>query len=185
MRKLTSLLIIMMALTLLSVSLTGCKRKKAPTGADATGVPGTITDQYPVVGDMGAGVDVGEMASRQPGLRMPAENQVPELRTVYFAYDSSDISAEGQQILDGNVAYLQANPGLTIQVEGHCDERGTNEYNYALAQRRADSVRDYMVSRGVPSQQLNTISYGEDRPVAPGSDEAAWAQNRRVQFMSF
>ncbi len=152
---------------------TGCsrfKKKKAPTTEQ---VPGELEGAYPAVGDLGAGLDPGEMSAYPESPRMPADMQIAELRTVYFDYDSSELNATNQQILDANLQYLQANSSLSIQVEGHCDERGTREYNYALGQRRADAVRNYLISRGIDASRLNAISYGEDRPVAPGSGEEA------------
>jgi len=79
--------------------------------------------------------------------------------------------------------YLRANPGVRVTVEGHCDERGTNEYNMALGDRRADSAKDFLVNLGIGADRLNAISYGEERPIAMGQNEASWAKNRRAQFV--
>ncbi|MEQ8440383.1 MAG: peptidoglycan-associated lipoprotein Pal [Alphaproteobacteria bacterium] len=98
---------------------------------------------------------------------------------VFFVVDRSDLSAEAQGILDEQASFLAANPGVTITVEGHADERGTDDYNLALSARRAASVRDYLIARGVAAGRITTLAYGESRPVATGSNEAAWAQNRR------
>jgi len=105
------------------------------------------------------------------------------LENVYFDFDSSTLPSDMRSALEDNVRYLEQNPGLLVQIEGHCDERGTEEYNLALGQRRAESVREYMVRRGIDPARLTTISYGEERPADPGHDETAWAQNRRVTFV--
>lgn len=104
---------------------------------------------------------------------------------VFFAFDAYDLSPEARSILANNADILNAIPGTkkgAVVIEGHCDERGTREYNLALGERRANSVKKYLVSMGVPSDRLKTISYGEDRPFAMGSNEAAWKQNRRAHF---
>ncbi len=155
--------------------------KKKTTASNLYNTP----PAYNAEGGNGAGVDIGEIAGRPPAVREGAENQVPELRTVYFDYDSSDLNAEARSALDSAAAYLQSNASINVQVQGHCDERGTREYNYALGQRRSDTVREYLVQKGISGSRLNSVSYGEDRPVAPGHDESAWAQNRRVQFMGY
>lgn len=99
---------------------------------------------------------------------------------VFFALDSSEVTAEGRATLDKQAAWLKTRPNLKATIEGHCDERGTREYNLALGERRATSAKNYLVSLGVPESQVSTISYGKERPAVEGSDEAAWAQNRRA-----
>jgi peptidoglycan-associated lipoprotein len=97
---------------------------------------------------------------------------------VFFAYDQSTISSEGQQILQRQAQWLQRYPQVSITIEGHCDERGTREYNLALGERRANAAKQVLIAAGIPSSRLSTISYGKDRPAVPGSTEEAWAQNR-------
>ena len=99
---------------------------------------------------------------------------------VFFAYDQSTLSSDAQATLDRQAGWLGRYPQVTIQLAGNCDERGTEEYNLALGQRRANAARDYLVARGVNSARISTISYGKERPVAPGSDEQAYAQNRNA-----
>lgn len=99
---------------------------------------------------------------------------------VFFALDSSEITAEGRATLEKQAAWLKTRANLRATIEGHCDERGTREYNLALGERRAAAAKNYLVSLGVPESQLSTISYGKERPAVEGSDEAAWAQNRRA-----
>jgi len=101
---------------------------------------------------------------------------------VHFDYDQADLRPGDRAILDAKVPILQANTGVTIQVAGHTDERGSDEYNLALGQRRAAAVKAYLVQRGVPDGRISTVSYGEEHPIAQGSDESAWSQNRRAEF---
>jgi len=100
--------------------------------------------------------------------------------TIHFATDQSDIDPEARQILDSQAQWLAKYPNVRITIEGHCDERGTREYNLALGDRRANSAKNYLAERGVSPDRINTISYGKERPIALGSDEASWAQNRRA-----
>ena len=102
---------------------------------------------------------------------------------VYFDYDKSDLSGESQDTVEKLVAWMQTHPDVTLTLEGHADERGTREYNLALGERRANAVRSYMVALGVPDSRLTTISFGKERPAVLGSNEAAWAQNRRGVFV--
>ncbi len=101
---------------------------------------------------------------------------------IHFDYDKAIIRAGDAAVLDQKVAILQANPGLRIRISGHCDERGSDEYNLALGNRRATSSKQYLVSHGIDASRIETASYGEERPIAPGHDETAWAQNRRDEF---
>ena len=100
----------------------------------------------------------------------------------YFAFDSSNLTPEAIAALDAHIAVLKTT-NSTVRLEGHTDERGTREYNLALGERRANSVRDYMVLNGIANFRIEAISYGEERPIAFGSDEASWAQNRRVELV--
>jgi peptidoglycan-associated lipoprotein len=100
--------------------------------------------------------------------------------TVYFAFDSSALSADTEGTLMRQAGFLNANPALTVTIEGHCDERGTREYNLALGERRASAVRDFLLAQGVDSARIRTISYGKERPAVAGSNDAAWAKNRRA-----
>lgn len=108
-----------------------------------------------------------------------------ELLTVHFAYDSADLDTGAQQALDSNLQWITAHAGVHILIEGHCDERGTQEYNINLGQRRANSVRGYLIERGVSESVLHTISYGEERPVDTANGENSWSKNRRAQFLVY
>ena len=105
-----------------------------------------------------------------------------EMEPVYFEFDSSDIKPEYRPLLEKKAAWLKANPESRVRIEGHCDDRGTAEYNLALGEKRAIRVMDYLVSLGVPARRISTISYGEERPAVPGENEEAWARNRRAAF---
>lgn len=98
---------------------------------------------------------------------------------VFFAFDSSDLSNQARVTLSNQAAWLRKFPGVRVAIEGHADERGTREYNLALGERRASAVKDYLVALGVAPARVKTISYGKERPAAVGSNETAWAQNRR------
>lgn len=100
--------------------------------------------------------------------------------TVHFALDQYDIDAEARPILDSQAQWLVQHPNVRVTIEGHCDERGTREYNLALGDRRANAAKNYLAARGVDASRMTTISYGKERPIALGSDEASWAQNRRA-----
>ena len=102
---------------------------------------------------------------------------------VHFAFDSSLLDAEAERVLEQKAAWLLDNAGATVQIEGHCDERGTSAYNLALGERRANSVQEYLTVLGVDPVRLSTISYGEEQPLDPGHDEAAWSRNRRAHFV--
>ena len=100
--------------------------------------------------------------------------------TVYFGYDSSALTDEAQATLMRQAGFLKGNPSMTVTIEGHCDERGTREYNLALGERRATAARDYLLAQGVNSARIRVISYGKERPVAAGSTESSWSKNRRA-----
>ncbi len=116
-----------------------------------------------------------------PGSREDLVQQVGD--RVFFAFDSSELSSDARNTIDRLAAWMQRNPGVSLTIEGHADERGTREYNLALGERRANSVRQYLVALGIAPTRLGTISYGKERPAVLGSNEAAWAQNRRAVFV--
>jgi peptidoglycan-associated lipoprotein len=103
-------------------------------------------------------------------------------KPVYFSYDQSTLSAEGQSTLQEIGKLMKEVPEITARVEGHADERGTNDYNLALGERRSKAVNDYLASYGIQASRLSTISYGEEKPAMEGHDEGSWAKNRRVEF---
>ena len=117
-----------------------------------------------------------------PGDSIPTASADGPLKDINFDYDSSELSSTATRVLSSNASWIKSNPDSPVKVEGHCDERGTNEYNLALGQRRAQSTFDFLRSLGVSSSQLSIITYGEEMPLDPGHTEGAWAKNRRVHF---
>lgn len=108
-----------------------------------------------------------------------------KISPVYFDFDKADIRSDARATLMDHVTYLKNNGDVNVQIEGHCDERGTVEYNIALGERRALTVKDFLTSRGVSSSRFTFISYGEERPADPGHSEDAWAKNRRAEFVLY
>lgn len=120
----------------------------------------------------------------------PEEGNVPavtsaggsEMKDVHFAFDSYELDASARMILNANADWLKANSGVRAQIEGHCDERGTNEYNMVLGEKRARAAYDYLRTLGVDASRMSTVSYGEELPLDPRHNEEAWAKNRRAHF---
>jgi peptidoglycan-associated lipoprotein len=154
-----------LVLLLAASGSTGCK-KKGPKGGLSG--PGGVT-----------GYDEG--ASARAAAIREAQNQ---LQTVYFQYDSADLEMDAQATLRQNADVIGRYADVRIQIQGHCDERGSEEYNLALGDRRARSIFDYLVNLGVNPSRMSTITFGEERPVDPGHDEAAYAKNRRGEFVA-
>jgi peptidoglycan-associated lipoprotein len=105
------------------------------------------------------------------------------LKDVYFSFDRYDLELDARSALKANADWLKANPAARIEIEGHCDERGTNEYNLALGAKRAQAAKDYLVTLGISTERLSTISYGEEIPACKDADESCWRQNRRARFV--
>ena len=105
------------------------------------------------------------------------------LKDIFYGYDRYDLEAEARSTLKANADWLKKNPAARIEIEGHCDERGTNEYNLALGAKRAQAAKDYLVTLGVATERLSTISYGEEIPVCKEQNESCWRQNRRARFV--
>jgi peptidoglycan-associated lipoprotein len=108
----------------------------------------------------------------------------PNLKTIYFDFDKYNIRPADAKTLDGDAAWLKANPNNLVLIEGHADERGTNEYNLALGEKRAKAAMNYLVAQGVQASRVTIISYGEERPVCADKTEACWAKNRRDNFLT-
>ena len=122
------------------------------------------------------------LSERMASEQAQADKDRFENEDIYFEFDSSNLGPEAQEILRWKAAWLQHNQNVQVTIEGHCDERGTNEYNLALGDRRANSTKSYLMDLGIYGSRLNTISYGEERPADYGSNEEAWAKNRRAHF---
>ncbi|KPK66118.1 MAG: hypothetical protein AMS21_03065 [Gemmatimonas sp. SG8_38_2] len=124
------------------------------------------------------------LAAEEARRREAERNRVVSIinERVFFDFDRSDIRSDMESVLQRKVSVLREYPGITLRIEGNCDERGSNEYNLALGQRRAEAVRRYLLSYGLEAGRFTTISYGEERPLVRASNEDAWAQNRRDDF---
>ncbi len=157
-----------------ALAVSGCAHKKPalPTNPTDTGTQTTPPPAPPAQRDT--------TIDEHPGQQT---EDVAALNDVHFDYDSSDLTDEAKATLSENGAYLLKHTDVSISIEGHCDERGTVQYNLALGERRAQSAKDFLVSYGVPASRISTISYGKEQPLDPGHDEAAWAQNRRAHFV--
>jgi peptidoglycan-associated lipoprotein len=176
---------------LLFVPLAGCGHKKRPPVVTAG--PGSTTtttdrgtpsqaplpvesgpDVQPIDSDIARGEDF-TVSDPETGEGGPIED-------IHFEYDQATLTDQARAILDRHAGWMKAHPSAKVMVEGHCDERGTVEYNLALGDRRARAAQDYLMSAGVPAAMLRTTSYGKERPLDTGSNEAAWARNRRAHF---
>lgn len=113
----------------------------------------------------------------------PPPDPAVDLKDINFDFDKSNIRPDASEVLKSNVGWFNANPGKKVRVEGHCDERGTVEYNLALGQRRADSTKAYMSQLGVDARLLETVSYGKEKPLCTEHNEDCWAKNRRAHFL--
>jgi peptidoglycan-associated lipoprotein len=183
MKRLTTLWVLLFV-----VMIAGCKKNPpvarptpppAPPAAAATRPPAppepvaepTVVPPEPVPNDAVASASLDDLNRNSP------------LKPVFFEYDSADLSIQGQAALKENAEVLKKNATWAVTIEGHCDERGTAEYNLALGERRAVAARAYLVSLGVPADRLKTVSYGKEFPFDPGHDEAAYVKNRRAHFV--
>lgn len=155
-------MIVMGAAALMLAACANTKASKEPVQESA---PATAAESTPV--------DTGPTPGTQEHLNQVAGDRV------FFDFDKYDIRPDQEATLKAQAQWLAEFPNASVVVEGHCDERGTREYNLALGERRANAVKNYLVALGVDAARLETISYGKERPVALGSDEASWAQNRR------
>jgi peptidoglycan-associated lipoprotein len=174
------------------VAADACHKAPAPQPAPVqAAAPGPNTDSIRRAQDEAARRAADEAARRRAAdsAAAAARNAAAagNLRTtltaaVHFDYDQSELRPDDRAILDAKIPILQANPSVRIRVAGHTDERGSDEYNLALGQRRAATVKRYLIDHGIADARIETISYGEERPVAQGSDESAYAQNRRAEF---
>lgn len=156
------------------VLLTGC------AGCGGTTIPAT---DLPAEQEEVLGTPLPAVPKRpEPRVEapMPQVANVPLIRSIYFEFDQSALTESAQEVLNRHANYLKESDGETLTIEGHCDERGTRDYNLALGERRADVVRRYLMAAGVQGSQIEIVSYGEERPEDPGHDESAWAKNRRA-----
>jgi peptidoglycan-associated lipoprotein len=158
----------------------GCAgRGGQTTSTQATTQPPQASAPQVVEQPDSGGPLLADDASTMAGREVSGEGP---LQKVHFDYDKALISAAAQTILDQNARYLQRNATTFVRIEGHADERGSVEYNQALGERRANAVKVYLVTAGIAANRMDTISFGEDRPIAFDHNEYAWAQNRRAEF---
>ena len=157
------------ALSLLFVAACATKPKDA---ADASG-SGTTSSDSSVEGSITETAGSGIVAGSQEDLIVNVGDRV------FFGYDSSDLDSDALELLQDQVAWLKQNSSVSVTIEGHCDERGTREYNLALGEKRAQAVKNYLIGLGISPDRVSTISYGKERPAVVGSNDGAWAQNRR------
>jgi peptidoglycan-associated lipoprotein len=176
-------------LLLVPLALAGCKKKPPANPAPNDSTPVTL-------GPRGGGSRADslradsiamtelERAERERRSREAATSVAREALTeiVFFEYDSDEITPTAEDKLQGKAAVLRSNPGVRLRIEGHCDQRGSTEYNLALGQRRAESVRAYLLNLGIDGSRLSTASYGKERPLMEGDDEESLARNRRAEF---
>jgi peptidoglycan-associated lipoprotein len=183
----------LMSMLLLGLIVTGCAKRPATTSAasapapaappSTATTPSTPAPQAPAPAPATA-------AATTPVPAAPATRPSPKefvsiaaLRDVFFDFDKYDIRPEDAKTLDANAAWLKTNADNLVLIEGHCDERGTNEYNLALGERRAKATMNYLVSQGVQANRITIISYGEERPVCTEKNESCWSKNRRGHFL--
>jgi peptidoglycan-associated lipoprotein len=163
-----------------ALALTAGCAKKAPKNLPPPPMNTGEATQGNIGGAGGAGADSGTVGQTGlGGLRADFLRAVPADR-IFFATDEYGIDDEDRRTLDAQASWLLAHPAVSVTVEGHCDERGTREYNLALGDRRANAAKNYLAAKGVPAARMTVISWGKEKPVALGSDEQAWAQNRRA-----
>lgn len=160
------------------LGLAGCATAPDEQAGAGAGASAAGEAEIPGVGGVG-GIGVGELPPGvAPGSQEDLEITVGD--RVFFGYDSAVLDQQATNTLDRQAVWLQRYPDITVTIEGHADERGTREYNLALGDRRATSVRNYLIALDIPPSRINAISYGEERPAVDGRDEAAWAKNRRA-----
>ena len=187
-RRLSLLPVLALSLFIVSV---GCAKRPtvtvaaappptaAPTPAPAP-APAAPAPAPPVAAAPAPAPVVTARPSPPPSEFMPNDN----LKPIHFDFDKSNIRPADAQILEANARWLLNNPGNLILVEGHCDQRGTNEYNLALGDRRARAAMNFLVAQGVPQNRISFVSYGEERPLCAEQNEACWSKNRRAMFLT-
>ncbi len=163
----------------LPLAVTACKKKPVEVAPPQEPVTTPVTVAPPVEDNTAA-----LAAARADSIRRATEAaRAVMLQEVYFDYNSDELRADARATLDEKLRVLNANPAVRIRIEGHTDERGTDQYNIALGRRRADQAKRYLTDRGVDAMRIETMSFGRERPAASGSNEEAWAQNRRGEFV--
>ena len=191
----------MASMLVMAIALAGCAKRPATTQVAAPapssapvvigGQSTTMTESMSRGGTTAAApagpaaAAAGAATTASPTVRVVPKEfaAVPDLKEIHFDFDRYDIRPGDARTLDGNAAWLKTNGSMLVLIEGHCDERGTNEYNLALGERRAKAAMNYLVSQGVQASRITIISYGEERPICTEKTEACWAKNRRANFL--
>lgn len=168
-----------LAIALSLAFVAGCSSTGGGQDGDLTGGAGG-TDRG---GVSTGGADGRGVSGDRAGQMADADGRIPETRTIYFEYDSDTIRSEFEPVLTAHARFLRNNPSASVVLQGHTDERGTREYNLALGERRANAVERFLIVNGASRAQMETVSYGEEKPAVMGSSESAWAQNRRVELV--
>jgi peptidoglycan-associated lipoprotein len=170
------------------LAMSACSKKTVPVKQDLAGGPG-YGSMEPGGAGPGGGTGLTEAQWRELGLNTPAERQEFmqkaqsfENEDILFAYNAYVLTEDARRVLDKKAEFLKRYAKVKVTVEGHCDERGTSEYNLALGERRATSAYQYLARLGIPGGNLSMISYGKERPLLTGHDESSWAKNRRAHF---
>ena len=155
------------------------------SGIPINGDSGTRTTSLPAGSQDTSGISdkFGTSLNPRPGEDMNEDRLTLSSQSVYFDYDKSTVRSSEHSKVESVAAFLKNEPKAILRIEGNCDERGTEEYNRALGERRALAVREYLLTLGVTADRVTTLSYGEDKPANPGHDESAWSQNRRGEFV--
>lgn len=179
--------ITLVALAFLSVPFyMGCAKKQVTQETSPTPAPAPAPASKPTPAPAPAPTPAPAPAPKSTSTPTPAPTAKTadgfDISIIYFDYDQSDLKAEALKNLEKKAEWLKTHPGTVLGIEGHCDERGTNEYNIALGDSRANASKSYLSSLGIPADKIHTISYGEERPADPGHSEGAWAKNRRAEF---
>ncbi len=186
---------VMMVLCCGALAVGGCAKKEMVKGEESNlsaaplpqSTTPTETTPAPPAQPLTEQAVKQEPIAEAPAVKeQPVSSQAIEaaLKTVYFDFDSFTLSPAARDTLAGDARYLVKNPAVKVQIEGHCDERGSDEYNLALGEKRATTVMNYLETLGVPAARMTTISYGKEKPAVEGHDEAAWAKNRRAAFVA-
>jgi peptidoglycan-associated lipoprotein len=192
-KKLWMVLIVLLVMPAL-IMTTGCSKKQVQPDVSLIG---TDADQYDAARQRAMAEEEEARRKALEERRLMEEQGLMEEKSredmlqrqqymkedIYFDFDQSVIRPDAQDVLRKKAEFLRENPGSSVVIEGHCDERGTAEYNLALGERRALSAKAFLMNMGISSSRMSTLSYGEERPVDPGSNEEAWARNRRAHFV--
>jgi len=181
-RTMTTLLMVLICSFL--VFVTACAKKQVQVsqpGKETMAPKSEVKPMEPAKVEM-KDTDEAKRREAERAQMLTSEMRAFESESIYFDFDKADLKPEAQATLKKKADWLRRNPGYSLRIEGNCDERGTNEYNLALGERRAATAKKFLAALGIPEDRMSIISYGEERPADPGHNEEAWAKNRRDDF---